>query len=41
MFRSLAKIYVDTLEEELDLEELVLLTAEELATYHEAATETM
>ena len=40
-FRSLAKIYTDTLEEELDTDKLVLLTTEEPTTYHEAPIETM
>ena len=40
-FHSLAEIYVDTLEEELDPDELVEITVEELITCREAATETM
>ena len=40
-FRSLAEIYADTLEKELDPDELVFLTAKELTTYCEAANETM
>ena len=40
-FRSLAKIYADSLEEELDLNELVLLTVKDPTTYHEAAIETI
>ena len=40
-FCSLAEIYANTLEEELDPEELVLLTVKESTTYHETATETM
>ena len=39
-FRSLTEVYVDTFEEELDLDELVLFAIEEPTTYHEGATET-
>ena len=38
---SLAEIYADTLEEELNLDELVLLVDEEPTTYREVANETM
>ena len=41
MFCSLAEIYVDTLEQELDPDELGLLAAEEPKIYHEAGTEMM
>ena len=40
-FRSLAEIYADTLEEELDPDDLILLVAKETTTYREAATNTM
>ena len=40
-FRSLAEIYVDTLEEGLNPDELVLLAAKEPTTYREIENETM
>ena len=40
-FRSLAEIYANTLEEELDPNELVLLAVKKSTTYCEAAIETM